>query len=358
MSRQFWLKFAHSFFFLLVLIGLMQMSTVLSRWQFQLVGDWNKILIALAGIIALSLLIAWVWHRSKKGQHWYPVIQDIISFYVAYQITLYGAAKILKTQLQVPDYVLDQPIGSLNGFWLTWAYFGHSPAMATILGYTQVIGSILLLFRRTRLIGVIVLLPVMINIDLINQFYAISPLAYYNSLHYTAILFFLLFLDFDKLKAAFLSYREIENPLWKKLLLNLVRVLVIAGAFFFIANMKSGIGEKTKVNGKWQVASTVRNGKEWPFNPQADSLWSTVYFEWRYGCLFKYHPDRFQDKDLSGQFKVDEKSRKIAVNFYPADEKTPADSASFDYRFVSDSVLVLEGIYRKDSLTLNLNRLK
>jgi hypothetical protein len=60
--------------------------------------------------------------------------------------------------------VLETPIGDLSGFWLTWTYYGFSSTMALILGWTQVAGCVLILFRATRLVGVFILLPVMVNI--------------------------------------------------------------------------------------------------------------------------------------------------------------------------------------------------
>ena len=50
----------------------------------------------------------------------------IIIFYVAYSISTYGFAKLMRTQFQPPQYILDTPAGELSGFWLTWVYYGHS----------------------------------------------------------------------------------------------------------------------------------------------------------------------------------------------------------------------------------------
>jgi hypothetical protein len=46
---------------------------------------------------------------------------------------VYGFAKILKTQFAVSYLRNDTPAGQLNGFELTWNYFGHSYWLAVII---------------------------------------------------------------------------------------------------------------------------------------------------------------------------------------------------------------------------------
>lgn len=355
-ARPFLLKFAETVCLFLVVIGLTQLSEATSRWQFGLVSDWTNWVPALTGLLAVSALIAYVWQRSGKGDRLHPIFQTIIAFYVANSIAGYGAAKILKTQFQPPRYIMETPIGDLSGFWLTWTYYGYSQTMAYILGWTQVIGCVLLLFRRTRLIGVFVLLPVMVNIDLIDHFYEISPLAYYNALHYTGLLVFLLLLDFDKLKVAFLSYQETISLNYKTVLINALRILVIGGAFWKIAELRNSFEPKSKLNGVWKVESISRNRQTIVPTAYQDSVWSKVYFEWRYGCLFKYHPDKFQTKDLHGQYEIDEKAKTMRINF-PTEKGDPGDSARVHYQFINDTTLTMQGRYQNDSLVLKLRKL-
>lgn len=355
-TRRFWLSYAEVFCMLLVVIGLLQSVESLSRWQFEVVNDWSKSLPLLAGMLVVSGVVAFGWQRSGKGEALHRILQVIIAFYVAYSITGYGAAKVLKTQFQPPNYVLETPIKELSGFWLTWTYYGYSQTMAYILGWTQILGCVLLLFRLTRLLGVFVLLPVMVNIDLIDHFYEISPLAYYNALHYTFLLFFLLLLEYDKLKALFLAYWEPLRLNGRLVVLNGVRVLVIGLAFWRIAALRESFQAKTNLNGVWQVDTLHRNNQLVSAATPADSAWSKLYFEWRYGCLFKYNPDRFQPQDLKGMYKIDEKAQTVTVGF-TNEAGEPADSLWGHYQLQNDSTATLKARFRKDSLVLKLHKL-
>ncbi len=353
-TRSFWLKFFEVFCMLFVIIGLLQFWNKMSEWEYEFVSNKIKLLSAISVMIAISVVAAVPWQKSNKARGLHKWFLSIIIFYVAYAISTYGFAKLMRTQFQPPQYILDTPVGDLSGFWLTWVYYGHSQTLAFILGIMQIAGSILLLFRKTRLGGVFILLPVMINIDLINHFYAISPLAYFNSAHYTFILLFLLFLDYDKLMAVF-HFDESIIINRKSILLNIVRVAVIAFAFLNIFFLKQGISLKTKLNGEWVVKSVTKNNRVIASTDYQDSVWSKLYFEWRYGCLFKYDANKFEDKDLYGAYNINEKKHTILTTLYSNDKP---DSVLFHYQLLNDSLMNMYGKYHKDSIILKLKKVK
>src|ERR1700683_3831541 len=137
---------------------------------------WAQALISLLFAVAYSVY----WQRkeiknrinSGKLHAWF---RGILRYWLVFEICTYGFAKILKTQFGTSYTRVDTPVGQLNGFELTWNYFAHSYVFAVIIASFQIGGAILLLFRRTTLLGAAILLPVMVNIVVITFFYAISP---------------------------------------------------------------------------------------------------------------------------------------------------------------------------------------
>jgi hypothetical protein len=97
-----------------------------------------------------------------------------LRYFCAFMLYMYGASKLLHFQFNLQSELAPRPIGSLNGYQLTWYYFGVSRVYAWILGLTQVAGATLLLFRKTTLMGALVMLPVMANILLINMFILVN----------------------------------------------------------------------------------------------------------------------------------------------------------------------------------------
>lgn len=104
----------------------------------------------------------------------YPKLLDWLRYICAFNLYMYGASKLVHLQLHLPAEFAQRPIGSLNGYLLTWYYYGYSPTYTSILGLVQFTGATLLLFRRSSLLGAAIMAPVMANILLINIFYLVG----------------------------------------------------------------------------------------------------------------------------------------------------------------------------------------
>ncbi|ATP58934.1 hypothetical protein CPT03_21915 [Pedobacter ginsengisoli] len=82
----------------------------------------------------------------------------------------YALTKILRTQFVLTGFALTelQSLESMSGTTLAWAFLGHSVWFQVLLGFLELIPAILLLFRRTTLLGAMLMLPVTLNVFLIN----------------------------------------------------------------------------------------------------------------------------------------------------------------------------------------------
>jgi hypothetical protein len=112
--------------------------------------------------------------NSQPDREKYPRLLDWLRYFCAFTLYMYGTSKLLHFQFNLHSELAQRPIGSLNGYQLTWYYFGVSRVYACILGMTQVAGATLLLFRKTTLMGAVAMLPVMANILLINIFILVN----------------------------------------------------------------------------------------------------------------------------------------------------------------------------------------
>ncbi len=104
----------------------------------------------------------------------YPKLLDWLRYICAFLLYSYGLSKLMHLQFNMASELGSRPIGSLNGYELTWFYYGYSRAYVSILGLTQVTGATLLLFRKTTLLAALMMLPVMANILLINMFILVN----------------------------------------------------------------------------------------------------------------------------------------------------------------------------------------
>lgn len=98
----------------------------------------------------------------------YPRYLDWLRYISAFLLMGYGSSKLAHMQFHLNQALAQRPVSSLTGYELTWFYYGYSRAYSIILGLTQVSGGALLLFRKTALLGAIAMLPVIVNILLID----------------------------------------------------------------------------------------------------------------------------------------------------------------------------------------------
>jgi hypothetical protein len=104
-----------------------------------------------------------------------PAYLEWLRYISAYLVLTYGTRKLIGGgQFALGPALSSLSVGSLSGFELTWFYYGYSHAYGTILGLTQILGGVLLLFRRSTLLGAAILSPVMANILMINIFFHIA----------------------------------------------------------------------------------------------------------------------------------------------------------------------------------------
>lgn len=82
----------------------------------------------------------------------------------------YALTKIFRTQFVLSGFTLTElrSLESISGTTLTWAFLGHSAWFQILLGCLELIPAILLLFRRTTLLGATLMLPLTLNVFLIN----------------------------------------------------------------------------------------------------------------------------------------------------------------------------------------------
>ncbi|MDX6746033.1 hypothetical protein SHK09_04455 [Polaribacter sp. PL03] len=133
------------------------------------------------------------------------LLRLICKYYIAYYMFSYAFAKILNTQFSFgPVWEADSNISNFDGFMLTWYYYGYSRTYVLIIAGCQILAGLLILFRKTERIGIVLLLSFMVNIVLVNIFYDIAFDAMIMSITLTLMGLFLLISDWSGFSKYFL----------------------------------------------------------------------------------------------------------------------------------------------------------
>jgi hypothetical protein len=234
-----------------------------------------------------------------------------LRFFVSSFLLLYGFAKLFGAQFTILSSELDKPMGQVSGFWLTWYYFGYSSIYGNLIGVVQVLGALLLMFRKTTLLGVFLLLPVIGNIFLINVFYQIdigTPIVSLLLLGaLIGILGFhkkeLLEVFWTKQNSAFPDRREAKWMIWVSYAVRVLLILFMMVFTYWTANYNNRL--PTPLDGAWEVTSgSVQN--DGSGNPL-----SAVFFERNraHMCVFKRTDGSYEQH----HFDVDPAQRTITI---------------------------------------------
>jgi hypothetical protein len=320
-------------------------------WIFGLLNP----IMTIAGSL-FCIIFPFIWQRkeelgkidSEKMRSW---IGDIIRYWLAVSISMYGFAKILKTQFEQSVSTNDSLIQSLSGFDLTWNYFGHSYALTVIIGLFQIVGSMLLLFRRTTLLGTVVLFPVMFNILLINWFYHIEAYAFLNSILYTLGLVYLLAFRWKDIKA--ILFKPVQkftsvNSAFLKYLLRIFAIVYPLLVIYHIAHANKPLF----LVGKWGVDEMIRNNDT--LQPTAwltdTTVWKNIYFE-KNGAVFISSNPYILDKRRSprGTYIYDSAFHDLILSF-------KQDKIVIKVNILNDTQMKWNLIDHNNSLLLQLSK--
>jgi len=152
----------------------------------------------------------------------------------------YGFAKVIKTQFPAPSVMrLTQPYGESSPMGLAWTFMGYSKAYNVFTGLGEVIGGLLLFFRRTVLAGSLLLVVILSNVVAINFCYDI-PVKIYSSLllgmalwiawPYRVRMYQFFIKNVDVLPHPF---HRVKLKRWQQISLRSVKFLLMAWAFGF-----------------------------------------------------------------------------------------------------------------------------
>src|SRR5262249_24545008 len=149
---------------------------------------------ALAGVTTAESRLA--YRPSAYLRIAYPRLWELLRIYVRYALALiligYGLAKVVKTQFQAPSGVrLLEPFGQSSPMGLLWTFMGFSTAYTFFAGASEVLGGVLLLWRRTTTLGAMVSAAVLFHIVMLNFCYDVPVKLYSAHLFLMAVLLLL-----------------------------------------------------------------------------------------------------------------------------------------------------------------------
>lgn len=136
-------------------------------------SDSLLVYIHVFNITLVAVLISATWTIRARSVFTettlWPFLLVVLRYFIALMLFMYGFSKIYKWQFFSPEpNTLYQTVGNTPRDLLYWTSMGTSYTYSVFMGVIEVAPAVLLLFRRTTLIGAIIAFLVLLNVVFVN----------------------------------------------------------------------------------------------------------------------------------------------------------------------------------------------
>ena len=257
-------------------------------------------------MLALALAAALVWSFFDRARQREPMVREFLRVFVRYALAVtligYAVAKLVPpVQFPAPAGPrLLEPIGRLSPMGMLWVFMGASKAYTAFGGIMELIGGVLLFWRRTTPLGALVSTGVLLNIVLLNFCYDVPVKIY--SLNLLLMAVFLLWPEIGRLAGVLVLNRATSAPSLAPPLdaqgyrfssialkvLVLCTLLLNNGTRIWKSSQndyKPVAASLAQMSGLWNVRSFRIDGVEAPPLLTDNNRWRRIIFDERSGGL-------------------------------------------------------------------------
>ena len=322
----------------------------------------------LFSLLLLITIITIIWSvADRKRNNYNELLQWLIiyvRYYVGFTMILYGVIKIFENQFPFPDlsnlnrtYIDSTPGAIMHTF------MGASRSYTLFTAFGEMIGGTLLLFRRTVLLGTLIVVAVMSNVVMINFSYDFG--AKFFSFNVLLMALFLLTTDMKRVVNLFLLNKPVpatEKPLlltrkWLKTARIILKPLLIIYVLFFYIDMvlegQKKYGRdipKPPLYGIYNVITFVRVKDTLPPLTTDSIRWNKMIVnrqDWQ-GVEIKL----MNDKPENYNYKPDTLKKSIILVL----QTDTIIRYVFNYQLPEKDILVLQGKWKGDSVYIRMRK--
>ncbi len=155
------------------------------------------------------------------------IFENAISWIIVLAMFIYGGAKLIQFDGAAE---IDKTVSELTGMELMWAFYGYSKSFAMTLGIFEIIGGILILIKKTRIIGCLFTSTILVNVIFQDIYFGVHLGALKAAILYQILILIILWLNKEKLIRGIkvlLESNKIEQPKMKLF----IKLLIAFGVF-------------------------------------------------------------------------------------------------------------------------------
>jgi hypothetical protein len=319
-----------------------------------------------------------IWTVLDRNRPSYAQLHYWLCILIRYSLAAiafsYGFIKILAMQMTFPNLSqLATPLGDYLPMRLSWMFIGYSTPYQVFSGVAELLVALLLIWRRTALLGALLAVGVFANVAVLNLSYDIPVKIYSINLFIASL--YLVGQEKDRLLAFFiLNSPALPSGLYEKAFVGKAKIARIVAkslfilmsfgmtAFSYIQYYQSDLESRTRVlepiePGQYHVELFVKNGDTIP-ESLADTLrWRDVIFDYDGAGSVSANDSSMRMRYGRAYFAYEPDSAGVTLEW----RKSVWDSAvlvTFDMELLPENGMILQGKKGEDHLYLKLKKLK
>ncbi len=314
-------------------------------------GDQAAAYVRVLCLLLVAIVVTVLWSILDRRRAHYARLHEWLRVYIRFALAFimlaYGVVKLLPSQFPPPtlDRLL-QPFGDASPMGLLWTLMGSSPMYSFFGGVGETLGGLLLLFRRTTLLGALVSFGVMMNVLVLNFGYDVPVKLF--TLHIVAMSVFLVLPDLRRLLDFFVLHREPDLLPSKRLRIAGIAICTV----FTLYVLYTMVGEtptaipRSPLYGIWNADTIVINGVT-PA-PNDPARWRRVVFDSpRWLAL-----QTMDDSRTRFSLKLDQKKKTMEV-----EKRDEVNAKSIlHYQQPDPNTIVLDGVIDKKNVHAVLHK--
>jgi hypothetical protein len=135
----------------------------------ELAGRYSYALLYFVTVMTLAVVLTLAWTALDRRRTNYRALNRWLRVYARYALALgtmaYALVKVIPTQFGfiTPGELL-KPVGQLTRFWVLWDFMAVSTGYTIFAGLVELTGCVLLFFRRTTVLGALMLTAALTNV--------------------------------------------------------------------------------------------------------------------------------------------------------------------------------------------------
>jgi hypothetical protein len=256
-------------------------------------GQFRNLVIDILGAIPLALIWTIFDRRKRSNAVLSEVLYLGVRCWLATGMFLYGSVKVIGQQGIPQPAPLDwiRPLGEISTGQLMWTWLGYSPIFHFFAGMNETLGAILLLFRRTTLLGAFLILPAMAFVTMLDLTFQVGPWS--GALVYGAGALYLIGRERRRLAGIFFFAKPTAPAPRKKVWASPRLALVVRGLWVLVVvfgiwsypfstfKEMMDIGRRqSPLCGVYRVERFVVDGRELPEEAADPVRWREVAINW------------------------------------------------------------------------------